>query len=152
MNWKKILLIGIGAVIILLQLFPGSRPEVRKENPHDLLLNNDVPDTIASLLRVSCYDCHSNETYYPWYAYVVPVSWLLNKDVRVGRKNVNFSEWESYDKMDKAKILTDIADEVEEGAMPLPIYLLMHPAAKRTADERELIVDWTDEFATALFE
>lgn len=123
-----------------------------KENPSDLIVNNAMPDSISSLLKSVCYDCHSNETIYPWYAYVAPVSWLVSRDTKIGRAEMNFSNWEQLSKMDKAKLLGDIAEEVEDGAMPMPIYILMHPEAKLSIRQREMLIDWTDEFAESLFE
>ena len=152
MNWKKISLVVFIAIVVILQVIPYERPETTTDNPTDLLLNNELPDTISSLLRAACYDCHSNETKYPWYAYVAPVSWLVIRDIRIGRENMNFSDWESLSKMDKAKLLGNIAEEVEDGEMPMPIYILMHPEAKLTDSQRKMIVDWSDGFAESLFE
>lgn len=121
-------------------------------NPDDLILNNKLPDSVKQLLTNACYDCHSNESKYPWYSYVAPVSWLVARDIRMGREHLNFSDWESLSKMDKAKQLGEIAEEVEDGNMPMPIYILMHPEAKLTMNQRELLVNWTDEFAESLFE
>jgi hypothetical protein len=152
MNWKRIIWIGLVAIVVIIQLIPSNRPEVIPDNPDDFLVNNVIPDSVSQVLRAACYDCHSNETKYPWYAYVAPVSWLVSRDTRIGREHLNFSDWESYDKMDKAKQLGDMAEEVESATMPMPIYILMHPEAKLTASQRELIVDWTDTYGESLFE
>lgn len=133
-------------------MVPSGRPDVTLNNPADLIVNNQIPDSVSQLLKAACYDCHSNETVYPWYAYVAPVSWLVSRDTRMGREHLNFSEWEDYSKMDKAKQLGDLAEEVEDGAMPMPIYILMHPEAKITMAQRELLIEWSDEFAESLFE
>ena len=151
MNWKRIIWIGIIAIVVIIQLIPSGRPEVIKENKFDLIRNNQLPDSVAQLLRAACYDCHSNETKYPWYAYIAPVSWLVASDTKVGRGEMNFSDWENLSKMDKAKLLGDIAEEVEDGVMPMPIYILMHPEAKLKLSDREMIINWTDKFAESLF-
>jgi hypothetical protein len=140
------------AVIIIVQLIPSGRPEVIENNASDLVLNHHIPDSVTQVLRNACYDCHSNETKYPWYAYVAPVSWLVSRDTRMGREHLNFSDWEKYSKMDKAKQLSEIAEEVEDGTMPMPIYVLMHPEAKLTKAQREMLMEWSDEFAESLFE
>jgi hypothetical protein len=152
MKWKNIIWIVLIAAVVIIQLIPSGRPEVNMVNPDDLLVNNKLPDSVQQLLKNACYDCHSNETKYPWYAYVAQVSWLVVRDIRIGRENLNFSNWETSSKMDKAKLLGEIAEEVEEGNMPMPIYILMHPEAKLTMTQRELLVSWTDEFAESLFE
>lgn len=152
MSKGKIIGAAIVAIIIIMQLIPSGRPDTIKENKNDLLANNPVSDSVSQLFRNACYDCHSNETKYPWYSYVAPVSWLVSRDVKQGRKHLNFSEWETYNKLDKAKHLDDISDEVKSKDMPLSIYLIMHPKAKLTDKERERIVNWTDDFGDSLFD
>jgi len=148
----KIIWIVLIATVVILQLIPSGRPEVIEENKDDLLANNMVPDTVAYLLKTACYDCHSNKTIYPWYSYVAPVSWLVARDTRLGREEMNFSDWESNDKMRKAKFLSDIVDVVSDGTMPMVIYPLMHPEAKLKKSDRQMIVDWADSYAESLFE
>jgi len=152
MCYKRVTWAIIVAVIIIIQLIPTRRPEVITINENDLVTNNDVPDTVALLLKNACYDCHSNESKYPWYSYVAPVAWLVNRDIRLGREELNFSDWESLSKMDKATILEEIVDVVESGAMPMSIYVLMHPDSKLSVKERELLLNWSDKFAESLFE
>ncbi|MEN8248772.1 MAG: heme-binding domain-containing protein [Bacteroidota bacterium] len=148
---KKVLL-GLLVILILIQLIPANLPEVSDTNPDDILLNNEVPEEIATILKTSCYDCHSNETVYPWYSYVVPVSFLVSRDTEVGRKHINFSEWQSMSKADKAEALDESAEEVDEGNMPMPIYPLTHPNARLSANKRKAFVAWAEEFAEALYE
>ena len=148
---KRIVWLSILAIIIVIQFIPTGRPEVVLDNKQDLLANNVFSDTLTHLLKTTCYDCHSNETKYPWYAYVAPVSWLVVRDVKVGRKHMNFSNWESYSKLDKAEHLNDINDEVSMGSMPLVIYPIMHPKARLTAEQRKIITDWTDSYGEELF-
>lgn len=151
MSKGKVIWAIIILVIIIIQIIPSDRPEVITTNNDDLLMNVLVPDSVSRILKSACYDCHSNETKYPWYAYVAPVSWLTNRDTRLGRTNLNFSEWESQSKMDKATLLGEIADEIEGSNMPMPIYVLMHPEAELSFHDRELLVKWTDEYGESLF-
>jgi hypothetical protein len=152
MSVTKWILIAIVGIFVVIQFIPSNRPEVIEDNPSDLIFNNTIPDSVSMLLQAACYDCHSNQTKYPWYAHVAPVSWLVARDTRIGREHLNFSDWETFSKMDKAKQLGDIVDEVEDGTMPMPIYVLMHPEAKLTIEQRELLADWSDGFAESLFE
>ena len=151
MKGKTIWIILV-AVVIIMQLIPSGRPDVIKENKDDLLVNNSVPDSVAHLLKVACYDCHSNESVYLWYSYVAPISWLVARDVRAGKEELNFSTWESNDKMRKAKLLDDIVEVVSDGSMPMAIYPLMHPEAKLTKADRQMLVDWSESHAESLFE
>lgn len=148
---KKIIWILLLAIIILVQFIPSGRTGNVENNPDDLILTADVPEEIAQLLKTSCYDCHSNQTDYPWYSYVAPVSWLVSRDVREGRENLNFSVWGGGDKMQMAKMLTEIMEEVEEKEMPLGIYTIIHRKAKLGREDRQAIVDWTNEYGESLF-
>ncbi|HWH79718.1 MAG TPA: heme-binding domain-containing protein [Candidatus Binatus sp.] len=135
-KWFKRIAIGLVVLIIALQFYPidRSNPSERSEPPG--------PPEVKALLRRSCFDCHSNETIWPWYARFAPVSLLIARDVQNGRKEVNFSTWEKLDEKRKARKLKDIAKEVGDGDMPLFYYLPLHPDAKLSAAERELIVKW----------
>jgi len=133
------LVLGILVVaIVLIQLVP-----VERENP---LVKGEVsaPDPVMEVLRGSCYDCHSNETVWPWYSRVAPLSWLIAGDVEEGRSHLNFSEWESLTDEDRADAMEEIWEEIEEGAMPLPIYLRMHPEAVLTEPQREVLRRWLE--------
>ena len=152
MSKGKIIWSIIVAIVIIIQLIPSGKPDVIDVNKDDLLINNHMPDSVSHVLKSACYDCHSNETKYPWYAYVAPVSWLVGRDTRVGRENLNFSDWESLSKVDKAKLLDDITEEIEDGNMPMPIYVLMHPEAKLAMSDRDMIMNWADDFGEKLFE
>jgi hypothetical protein len=135
-KWLKRIGIGLIVVIVALQFFPIERtnPPERGEPPG--------PPEVQALLRRSCFDCHSHETQWPWYTQIAPASLLIARDVKEGRKEVNFSLWGKYNESRKSKKLKEIAKEVGEGDMPLFYYLPLHPDAKLSAAERELIVKW----------
>ena len=88
------------------------------------------------LIRRACFDCHSNETVWPWYSHVAPVSWLVQNDVDGGRSHLNFSEWDH-----PQRHATDVAAQVKQGDMPPWFYLPMHAAAKLTVAEKEALMD-----------
>jgi len=143
----------IAILLIIIQFIPADLPAVSTDNPKDLLTSNaDIPKDVSMILKNSCYDCHSNETHYPWYSYIAPISFLVSRDTRDGREEFNFSDWESYKKTDKAGILDGISDEVADGEMPMKIYTIIHRNASLSDDEKEIIVNWADEFADGLFE
>jgi len=101
-----------------------------------------VPDDLKTILRTSCYDCHSNETKWPWYSYVAPISYLIVDDVKEGREKLNFSEWEKYDEAKKLKLKEEIWEEVEKEDMPLPVYTYLHPESKMDFIKKEKIRKW----------
>jgi hypothetical protein len=148
---KKILLV-IVVILFVIQLVPNNLPVNSINNPNDLLSNNLVPQDIETLFKNNCYDCHSNETVYPWYSYVAPVSFLVSRNIREGREHLNFSEWESLSKLDKAEALDDLIGEVEEGKMPIKAYFITHPKAELSEEDRNKITSWADEFAESIFE
>lgn len=148
---KKLLIILV-ALFVVIQFIPANLPEVTVNNPDDLLKTTTVPDNIAQKLRASCYDCHSNETVYPWYSYLAPVSFLVSRDTREGRKKLNFSDWNKLSKVKKAKFLDEINDELEEGEMPMKIYTVIHRNAVLNDQDIKALQNWVDDYAESLFE
>jgi len=147
----RLSVIRIVILLVLIQFIPNGLPEVSLDNKNDLLANNEFPIEIENQIRASCYDCHSNETTYPWYSYVAPVSFLVARDTKEGREELNFSEWESLSKRKKAKLLTDIIEEIEEGDMPFPPYLITHKDAWMSDSAKQSMMDWADSYAESLF-
>ena len=133
------ILIGVAAVLVLIQLVP-----VDRSNPPatEKLV---MPDNVQQIMQRSCFDCHSNETVWPWYSYVAPVSWLVKHDVEEGREHLNFSEWDKLNQKRKMKRLEEIVEEVEEGKMPMPIYLIMHGDAEVSAAELAVLREWSQQ-------
>jgi hypothetical protein len=101
-----------------------------------------IEPEVGTLLRTACYDCHSNQTVWPWYANVAPASWLLSRDVKEGRAHLNFSTWGTYAEGRRVLALEGIAEEVGGGGMPFPPYLVLHPEANLDSVARRKIVDW----------
>jgi hypothetical protein len=140
------------AILVAIQFIPAHRPAVSTDNPADIITNNSVPEPIQTMLHNACYDCHSNQTNYPWYSYVAPVSYLVIRDIREGKKELNFSEWENLTKKDKLKILGEISEVVLDGEMPMKIYPPLHPEAKLSEQNRKDLAAWADGFAELVFE
>lgn len=141
----RILLITLVVFIIIIQFIPNELPESSFDETKDLLYLEQVPENIRVILKTSCYDCHSNQTEYPWYSHVAPVSWLVIKDIRNGREKVNLSEWSNLKRRTKIKVLSNISDEIKSGEMPLPVYLIMHRDAKLDEQQQKELIEWTDQ-------
>ena len=141
LHFRKIALFILVA-FALIQLIP-----VHRSNP---AIESEIiaPPEIQNILRKSCYDCHSNETVWPWYSKVAPVSWLLTSDIDEGRNEVNFSTWGNYNAKRQTKMLKESLEEVSENEMPPWSYLLMHKNAVLSAEERELFRKWIIEVTT----
>jgi len=136
---------GIGLVVAL-ALCQLHRPE-RTNPPVDPAKRAEAhlqfTPEVSEIVAKGCRDCHTHETRWPWYSHVAPTSWLVVGDVNHAREHMNLSEWSEYDAVQVDKMLEEICEEVEEGAMPLPIYTLIHREADLTAQERQTVCDWT---------
>ena len=117
---------------------------------HDLMATNPPPPPIAVLLHSACYDCHSDETKWPWYSHIAPVSRLVANDVTRGRERLNFSDWPQALPERAAKRLERISEEVDDRDMPPAKYTLLHPEARLTAGQREQLMHWADQEAARL--
>jgi hypothetical protein len=126
------------AAVVAMQLvrYPRTNPAVES--------GLVCPPAAESPLRRACYDCHSNETAWPWYSAIAPASWIIHHDVDEGRRRLNFSTWGAYadDPGTKARKLTQISESVARGDMAPWYYRMLHPTAALRPDEREAIVRW----------
>ena len=130
--------VALAAVLVCagIQLIP-----VERTNP-PVTADLAAPAEIDAILRRSCYDCHSHETVWPWYAYVAPVSWWLADHVRKARSDLNFSDWPAFDFEEQEYAFREIEEQIEKGEMPLPNYLILHPEARLSDADRETLLDW----------
>lgn len=141
MKRKILIVIGVSvAVLLAIQLVP-----VGRDNP-PVTADFDGPDAVKQVLRASCYDCHSNETTWPWYSRVAPTSWLVAHDVDEARDHLNFSHWGRLDPDRRAKLADEIWEEVSDGEMPLKVYLIAHPDARLDDARRATLRDWSTGF------
>ena len=136
MKWIVRGLIVLVAALAAIQLVP-----VERANP---AVQSDVvaPDEVKKILRRSCYNCHSNETRWPWYARIAPMSWLIARDVKEGRRELNFSAWNQFTGARRARKFKEIVEQIEQEKMPQWYYILLHPDAKLAPADRATIVNW----------
>ena len=135
-QWIAVLGLSLLVALVVIQFVP-----VDTSNPPVI---GDVPTSpaVKAVLRRACYDCHSNETEWPWYARVAPVSWLIARDVRKGRAELNFSTWNQYSTQQRVKKLKETWEEVTAGEMPPWFYLPAHREARLSAEDRALLTQW----------
>jgi cytochrome c551/c552 len=137
-------LVGLVVAVVLAQLVP-----ITRTNP-PVAADVAAPLDVAMVLRRACYDCHSNETVWPWYSRVAPISWLVAHDVDEGRDELNFSAWGAYDAAARRKKLKKTLEEVAEGEMPPWYYVFVHPPARVSPADGERLRAWaTEEIASA---
>jgi len=130
------------ALLIIMQFYRPARNESATVPTSDIITAYAVPDNVAVILKKACYDCHSSNTHYPWYANIQPVSMWLEHHIDEGKDELNFSEFGNFTTKRKLKKLREIVDEVEEGEMPLSSYTLIHKEAVLTEQEKQLLTDW----------
>lgn len=139
---KRFLLILL-VLLIVAQFIQPSKNNGTAMAATDITHAVPTPDTVLALLKSSCYDCHSNHTDYPWYNHITPVNWWLRNHINDGKREVNFSIFDTYNYRRKNKKLEDIREQVEKHEMPLSSYTLIHTYAKLNEDQVKLISEWT---------
>jgi hypothetical protein len=141
----KILLLVLVAGFIVIQFI--NRPDktiLAETSSDDITKHTQVPENVQSILKRSCYDCHSSHTKWPWYSHVAPVSWLVADDVVKGRKKFNFSEWGKIPDTKKEARLNEMCEEIKSGEMPLPNYLLIHKEAVLSQADKDALCQWAE--------
>jgi hypothetical protein len=146
---RKPVVAGLVVVLLILQITAPAKtnPPVDRSRA---LSSTSAPEPVMNILRRSCFDCHSSETRWPWYASVAPTSWLVVSDVNEARGQLNFSKWTGYNPYDRADLLDKICDNVTHRRMPLWEYRIVHPAARLTDAEIAAICTWTKAEAARL--
>jgi hypothetical protein len=141
---RKVLigLLGLVAVIQFVPYGSAENPPVAGEIPANA--------EVREVLRRACYDCHSNETVWPWYSHVAPAKWLVRYDVAEGRRHLNFSAWSEYPPRRQARKLEEIGEELAQGRMPPKLYTPLHPSSRLTEAEVALLRDWAAELASTI--
>jgi hypothetical protein len=150
MRLLKIILPALAIVFIAMQFFPDRIPENKPADENDIIFSSLVNEEILGIIKISCFDCHSNQTHFPWYSKLAPSSWLLAGHIEKGRNQLNFSAWESYNKRKKIGMLEAINEVVTSGEMPLKSYTLIHRDARLSSGEISTLAKWTEESANKL--
>jgi len=148
---KKIVLIVVAVLVvgfIVIQFFQIDRTVPPVQAAETIEAAVPVPPDISEIIGRSCVDCHSNLTVYPWYTRIQPVGWFMKNHIDEGRRELNFSIFNTYNPRRKVKKLEEICEQVTESEMPLPSYLWIHWNAALKPTEVQALCDWT-EAATA---
>lgn len=129
----------------LIQFFPIDRTNQPVDTKVNFVDARKSPEKIRTLLKNACYDCHSNETVYPKYAFIAPVSWSVKSHVNEGREHLNFSVWGTYNKDLKENMLTKSVQTIQNKTMPMPGYIVYHKEANLSEAERALLIQYFEE-------
>ena len=146
----RIFVVVVSIIFLLIQFIQPNRANPGFDSSKTLQVELHPPAPVASLLERGCRDCHSNETRWPFYSYIAPVSWLVAYDVSEGRKHFNMSEWGKYKLNRKFQKLSGVYQMVTDGEMPLPKYVPLHPEANFTKAERDTLAAWAQSEANKL--
>ncbi|MEQ7802130.1 heme-binding domain-containing protein [Pedobacter sp. ASV1-7] len=138
---KKILL-GLLVIFILIQFVQPARNKSGQVMPNDISKIVSVPSDVQGILKKACYDCHSNNTEYPWYVNIQPMHWFMNYHIQSGKKELNFNEFGTYTPRRQQNKLRSIENSLKDGSMPLSSYTLMHRNAILSEAEKSLIINW----------
>jgi hypothetical protein len=139
---KKKIFLAVMCIAVLIQFIRPERNEGSISSVNDITKATSVSPEIQSILATSCFDCHSDKTQYPWYTNIQPIGWLMASHVTDGKKEVNFSQFNTYSIKRKMKKYHEIEEQLEEGEMPLDSYLWIHRDAKLSPTQKKLVMDW----------
>jgi protocatechuate 3,4-dioxygenase beta subunit len=149
MKTRWLFLTPIGLLLVL-QAFPIDRSSPETDPKYSLHQTLQPPDAVLTLLKNSCYDCHSNHTRYPWYSHIQPIGWWIQNHVKVGRQELNFADFGQWDAEDQADILRHCIKMVKKEVMPLGSYLRMHPEAHMNSEQKNMLLQWLADKAKQL--
>jgi hypothetical protein len=141
LRWIVIVLAGL---FVVMQLIRPARTNPPVDESRTISAHTQLTPEAAAILNRSCNDCHSNQTRWPWYTNVAPVSWFVINHVNDGRRQMNFSDWAQYDRSEQENYLKKICREVKSGDMPIHSYLWLHGDAKLSSEDVKVLCDWAN--------
>lgn len=150
MSRAKKILLGILAVVIVIQFIQPARNNNGQVLPADISNRYILTDSMQALLKIACYDCHSNNTQYPWYSHIQPIRWMLDRHIKQGKEELNFSEFGAYSERRQLSKLKAIENSIHDETMPLSSYTMIHKNARLSPTDKALIMDWIQKTADSL--
>ena len=139
---KKRILFFLLALLVIIQFIRPGKNLSTTGSANDISTKFAIPENIHLILEKACYDCHSDNTYYPWYSNIQPVGWWLQYHVNEGKRELNFNEFAQYNSKKQDHKLKELIETVKEGEMPLDSYTWLHKKAKLSEQEKQILVDW----------
>jgi hypothetical protein len=138
----KTVLIILLIVFIIIQFIRPQKNAGEEIASNQITAIQQIPDDVQQILKVSCYDCHSNTTHYPWYSKIQPVTWFLDDHIVEGKKEINFSEFATYPAYRRYKKFKEIQEQIKEDEMPLFSYTVPHRDAVLNAEQKSALINW----------
>ena len=140
---KKVAL-ALLVIFVALQFYRPEKNQAQGNHTALFITQTNPSPEVKLILQESCYDCHSNNTEYPWYNNVAPVSYWLSNHIKDGKKHLNFSDWGNYDDKKKDHKLDEVVQMIEAGEMPLNEYTWTHETAKLTEEQQNAVIAWAN--------
>ena len=138
-GWLAVLVV---AIVLVIQVIPVERNVSTVPPGQSFEKTEKVPANVAAILKVSCYDCHSNNTRYPWYSELQPGAWFMARHIKKGKEELNFDEFNNYSKRRKKAKIKSIISQIEKDERPLKSYLLLHPDAGLTPNKKKVLLQF----------
>jgi len=147
LRYTALFLLG---VLVIMQFIRPEKNKQEGEAVNHISKAYLIPEDVSTVLKKACYDCHSNNTRYPWYANIQPVAWWLADHIKDAKKELNFSEFAAYNQRRQYRKMEEVIDEVKEGGMPLNSYTWIHKDARLTEDEKNKVMAWAESIRDTL--
>lgn len=141
-NIFKVIVLIVVVLFLGIQFFRPAKNEGMEVASHQITAVQHTPTEVQQILKVSCYDCHSNTTHYPWYNRIQPVAWFLKKHIDEGKEELNFSEFATYTPYRRYKKLKEIREQIKEDEMPLLSYTIPHRDAVLSTQKKQVLINW----------
>lgn len=150
MSLMKKILLALLIVFIAIQFVQPAHNKTVQALPTDFAKTYEVPDKVKSVLQSACYDCHSNNTNYPWYSNIQPMAWMMATHITNGKEKLNFSDFGSNSTRKQISKLKEISNQIKDDEMPISSYKLMHKNARLSQNEKFLLMNWMQKTADSL--
>lgn len=144
------ILLFILIVFVIIQFFRPEKNISQAPQPANITNLYSTSKEVEAILKTACYDCHSNNTQYPWYVHIQPIGWFLSNHVHDGKQELNFDEFGNYRAARKLKKMEEVIEQVKEGEMPLSSYTFIHSNAKLNNQQKQLLIQWAEQIEADL--
>ena len=144
MKLRNKILLALLSCFVAIQFIQPVRNKTNDVLQSNLMHTYAVPDNVLALLQNSCYDCHSNNTRYPWYSFIQPGAWWMASHIRDGKAELNFSEFGKYSSRRQESKLKSVIDMIKDNSMPLASYIFLHRDARLNAEQKKILLDWLE--------
>jgi hypothetical protein len=141
---RNVLIVSL-SILALIQLKTTDKSPIHSDPQSDFFTIEEAPEQVGELITAICYDCHSNQTSYPWYSHIAPVSWWLDGHIDHGREKMNFSVWDGYSKEQQDSLKNKSAKLIEKKWMPILTYKITHSDARLSEEQRNMLIAWLKE-------